>query len=74
MNNDQIEEKLIELDESMREIEGLADLYENLVGESAKDRRDLDIRQEEARFARDRLLRLSLHIKNLLDVIESEES
>ncbi len=67
----QLEKKLIEIDESFREIEGLADLYEGLVEEEAGDKQDLDIRKEEAKFARDRLLRISLHVKNQLERIQT---
>ncbi|HII72070.1 TPA: hypothetical protein HA265_04920, partial [Candidatus Woesearchaeota archaeon] len=42
-----------------------------LVGEGAADKQDQDIRQEEAKFARDRLLRLSLHVKNVVEKIEA---
>ncbi|MFC1723311.1 hypothetical protein ACFL0V_04180 [Nanoarchaeota archaeon] len=65
-----IDKKLAELDESFREIESLADLYEGLVGEAAP-REELGVRREEARFVRDRLLRLSLHAKHLTEKIET---
>lgn len=71
MSSKLLEQELAEVDESFREIEGLADLYESLVEEEATDKTDLEIREEEARFARDRLLRLSLHVKNVIEKIET---
>ncbi|MBW2967708.1 hypothetical protein KY362_04425 [Candidatus Woesearchaeota archaeon] len=64
-------ERLLAIDESLREIASLDELYAELVGSEAGSR-DLDIKREEARFARDRLLRLSLHVKNLLAELESQ--
>ena len=72
MKNTALEQKFAEIDESFREMEGLADLYEGLVGEGATDKIDLDIRKEEAKFARDRLLRLSLHAKNIIERIQTK--
>jgi hypothetical protein len=66
--------RLVELDESAREIASLDELYMDLVNSRPKDRSELEMRQEEAKFARERILKLSLHIKNLLASVESEET
>lgn len=63
--------ELINVDESVREIASLAELYDELFASAPKSRKDLDTRRDEARFARDRILRLSLHVKNEVDRLES---
>ncbi|MBU2561787.1 MAG: hypothetical protein KKD17_05815 [Nanoarchaeota archaeon] len=65
---------IIELDESMREIASLDELYNELVSSRAKDRKELTVKREEAVFARERILKLSLHVKNLLTKLESHEA
>ena len=66
--------KMIELDESMREISSLEELYNDLVGSAPASEKELELRKDEAKFARDRILKLSLHAKNLLSTIESKET
>jgi hypothetical protein len=67
-------QKVIELDESIREIGALDGLYEELVKAAPEGKRDADVKKDEARFARDRILKLSLHAKNLIASIESHET
>jgi hypothetical protein len=66
-------QKIIELDESMREIAALGELYKDIVDSKPADEKELELRKDEAKFARDRILKLSLHAKNLLGTIESQE-
>ncbi|MFH1064212.1 MAG: hypothetical protein V1729_03975 [Candidatus Woesearchaeota archaeon] len=73
MKNDNTTDYIIEIDESMREIAALDELYTELVGSSPESDREMKIKQDEAKFARDRILRLSMHIKNRLAKIESHE-
>jgi hypothetical protein len=64
---------IVAIDESMREIAALDDLYSEIISSGANDARDLSVKKEEAMFARERVLKLSLHVKNLLGEIEPEE-
>jgi hypothetical protein len=66
--------RMVEMDESMREIASLDELYNELVSTGSKDERELSVRKEEAMFARERMLKLSLHVKNLIAGMESEET
>ncbi|MBW2996713.1 hypothetical protein KY349_00060 [Candidatus Woesearchaeota archaeon] len=66
-------QKIITVDESMREIESLAELYDELLASRPADKRVLNTKKDEAKFARDRILKLSLHVKNLLANMESQE-
>ena len=66
-------QKIITIDESMREIESLAELYDELLASGPAGRRELDTKRDEAKFARERILKLSLHVKNLLANMESQE-
>jgi len=63
----------IELDESMREIAALDELYSEITGSGISDDKELALKKDEARFARERMLKLSLHVKNLLAKMESGE-
>ncbi len=72
MRHRQLDQKLAELEEGFREIDSLASLYEQLV-EGAENERQLEVQKEEAKFARDRLLRLSLHAKNMIKDIETKK-
>ncbi len=63
----------IEIDESMREIATLEELYTELTSSSPEEDKELATRKDEAKFARERMLRLSLHVKNLLEKMESSE-
>jgi hypothetical protein len=65
---------VITIDESMREIASLDELYNDLVTAKPKDEKELAIKKEEAKFARERILKLSLHVKNLLTKLESHEA
>lgn len=67
-------QKVIEMDESMREISSLDELYNELTSARPADKRETEIKREEAKFARERILKLSLHVKNLLASLESHES
>ncbi|MBW2964051.1 hypothetical protein KY363_01200 [Candidatus Woesearchaeota archaeon] len=67
-------QKAIEIDESLREIAALDDLYDDLVRSQPENRHELEIKRDEARFARERMLKLSLHVKNLLASLESKET
>jgi hypothetical protein len=74
MRKAEFTKKIITIDESMREIESLAELYDELLASKPKDKRELDTKKEEARFARERILKLSLHVKHLLARVESHET
>jgi hypothetical protein len=65
---------VVAIDESMREMASLDELYDELIAAGAKDERELSVRKDEAMFARERILKLSLHVKNILGDIESEET
>lgn len=67
-------QKAIEIDESLREIAALDDLYDDLVRSEPANRHELEIKKDEAVFARERMLKLSLHVKNLLASLESRET
>ena len=66
--------KIVTIDESMREIASLAELYDELLASRPGSKNELDVKKDEAKFARDRMLKLSLHAKNLLASVESHES
>ncbi|MBN1544351.1 hypothetical protein JW898_02710 [Candidatus Woesearchaeota archaeon] len=72
--SEDISRQIIELDESMREIASLDELYSELVSSGSRDGKELAVRKEEAAFARERMLKLSLHVKNLLTKLESHEA
>jgi hypothetical protein len=72
--NSDFARKVIELDESMREISALDTLYDELVTSAPDTKRETESKKDEARFARERILKLSLHAKNLLASIESHET
>jgi len=65
---------VIAVDESMREIASLDELYDELLSSKPADRKELDIKKDEAKFARERILKLSLHVKNLVEKLESHET
>ncbi len=66
--------KVVELDESMREISSLDELYNDLAMSKIKDAKELAVKKEEAKFARERMLKLSLHVRNLVRELESHET
>jgi hypothetical protein len=66
--------KVIMVDESVREIASLDELYNELLSSKPADKKELTIKKEEAKFARERILKLSLHIKNLVSNMESDET
>ena len=65
---------IIALDESVREIASLDELYNELLASKTKDKKELSIKKDEAAFAHDRILKLSLHVKHLLRKLESHET
>jgi hypothetical protein len=65
---------VVEIDESMREIAALDELYSELVASRPGNKRELAVRKEEAKFARERMLKLSLHVKHRLTKLESHET
>ncbi len=73
MKQEDMANYIIEVDESMREIAALDELYTEFISSSPESDRELKVKQDEAKFARDRILRLSMHVKNRLDRIESHE-
>jgi hypothetical protein len=73
MKEDDFIKKVVEIDESMREIGSLDELYDEICASQTSDANEAAIRKEEARFARERMLKLSLHVKNLLEIIEAHE-
>jgi len=66
--------KVVELDESMREVASLDELYNDLVRSRPGSARELEAKKDEAKFARERILKLSLHAKNLVRKMESHET
>ena len=68
-----VSQYLIQLDESFREIAALDELYDDIVNSNVGNKKKADMRCDEAKFARDRLLRLSLHVKHLIAEVEKEE-
>ncbi len=66
-------QKVIELDESFREIAALDELYGDIVHSTPASKQELETKKEEAKFAKERMLKLSLHAKNLLASIEASE-
>jgi hypothetical protein len=60
----ELTKELVNIDESVREIASLAELYDELLESAPKGKRELDLKKDEAKFARDRILKLSLHVKN----------
>lgn len=65
--------KVITIDESMREISALDELYNELIASKPATELEAESIREQARFARERMLRLSLHIKNILQKAEAQE-
>ena len=63
--------RMIEIDESLREISSLDELYAELVNSRPGDERERSLKLDEAKFARERILKLSLHVKNLLGNVEA---
>ena len=63
--------ELVKIDESMVEIEALHNRYEELVSGPGKE--DIADRQLEAKFIRERILRLSLNAKNTLAMLEKSK-
>jgi len=66
-----IANRMIEIDESLREISSLDELYAELVNSKPADERERSLKLDEAKFARERILKLSLHVKNLLGNVEA---
>ncbi len=60
---------LVKIDESMVEIEALQKRYDELVGTSKESVSD---RKLEAKFIHDRILKLSLNVKNILSALEKD--
>ncbi len=74
MSRTAFNQKVIEVDESMREMAALDELYTELLSSKPADEKELGIKKDEAKFARDRILKLSLHVKNLVADLESHET
>ena len=74
MDKKEFSNTVLQMDESMREIAALDELYEELLKSRPEDEKELTSKLDEAKFARDRLLRLSLHVKHLLARAESAET
>lgn len=70
---DDFTDQVIQIDESMREIASLDELYNELVASKPSDTKELEVKKDEARFARERMLKLSMHVKNLVKKLESHE-
>jgi hypothetical protein len=68
------EQKVVEIDESVREIGALDELYTGAIHSRPETGKELESKKEEAKFARDRILKLSLHVKNLLKNLEAHET
>lgn len=67
----ELTKELVNIDESVREISSLAELYDELLASAPKGKRELDLKKDEAKFARDRILKLSLHVKSEIAHVES---
>ncbi|NQU78998.1 hypothetical protein HQ545_04480 [Candidatus Woesearchaeota archaeon] len=63
-------ERMLSIDESMREISALDELYEDIVNAGVDSNEDIIVRKEEAKFAKERMLKLSLHVKHMLEGLE----
>lgn len=61
---------IIEMDESLREIASLDELYKEL---NEQNQEKNPMRRHEAKYARERMLKLSLHVKHLVEKIASHE-
>ena len=70
---DTFTKQVIQVDESMREIASLDELYNELVESKPGNKNELEVKKDEARFARERMLKLSMHVKNLVKKLESHE-
>ncbi|MBI5880534.1 hypothetical protein HZB90_00215 [archaeon] len=68
-----VAKRMIEIDESLREISSLDELYAELVNSKPGDERERSLKLDEAKFAGERILKLSLHVKNLLGNVEAGE-
>jgi hypothetical protein len=64
---------VVSIDESMREILSLDELYTDLAASRPATEAEADSVKEQAKFAKERILRLSLHVKNLLRKAEAQE-
>jgi glutaredoxin-related protein len=64
-------ECLVAIDESLREISVLEELYTDMFTDS-NILQEAEIRREEAKFARERVLKLSLHIRNMVENLKRE--
>lgn len=73
MKKQDFTQRIISIDESVRELAALDELYTELI--SSKPSTELEVQsvKEQAKFAKERMLRLSLHVKNLLQKAESYE-
>jgi hypothetical protein len=67
---DDFNRHIIEMDESLREIASLDELYKELNEQSQE--KDL-MKKHEAKYARERMLKLSLHVKHLAEKMASHE-
>jgi hypothetical protein len=66
-------QEIITIDESMREMTSLAELYEDLLKTTPKSDAEAASIKEQASFARERILKLSLHVKNTLELAKTQE-
>ena len=73
MKKEDFTKKVVTIDESMREIASLDELYNDLLTSKPKTDAETESVKEQAKFARERMLRLSLHVKNILQKAEAQE-
>ncbi len=73
MTREEFTDHVIQIDESMREIASLDELYNELISSKPGNHKELEVKKDEARFARERILKLSMHVKNLVKKLESHE-
>jgi hypothetical protein len=61
------------LEENMKEIDLIADMYESILLTPAKSEQEASAKSTEAKFARERMLKLSLHSRHLLSELEVQD-
>ena len=52
--------------ESIREISTLDEIYSEIVSSKPQNKAENELKQEEAKFSRDQILKISLNIRNII--------
>ena len=53
--------------QSVQEITALDEIYSDIISSKINNSSELELKQEEAKFARNRILKLSLNLKNIIE-------